>query len=56
LGAGLINYRYGLIGAVAGFSGGFIGSKLAIKSGEKFARYALIVFMLVSGIWLITSA
>jgi len=56
LGSGLINYKYGLIGVVAGLSGGYIGSKFALREGEKFARYALMVFMVVSGIWLIASA
>jgi uncharacterized membrane protein YfcA len=56
LGSGLKNYKYGLIGMAGGLSGGYIGSKFALREGEKFARYALVVFMLVSGIWLITSA
>jgi len=56
LGAGLINYKYGLIGMAGGLTGGYIGSKLALHEGEKFARYALIVFMAVSGIWLVTTA
>ena len=56
LGAGLINYRYGLIGMAGGLTGGFIGSRFALHEGEKFARYALMAFMLVSGIWLITTA
>jgi uncharacterized membrane protein YfcA len=45
-----------LIGVAAGLSGGYIGSKFALREGEKFARYALMVFMVVSGIWLIASA
>jgi uncharacterized protein len=56
LGAGLINYKYGLIGMAGGLLGGFIGSRFALREGENFARYALVVFMVVSGIWLITSA
>jgi uncharacterized membrane protein YfcA len=56
VGSGLINYKYGLIGLAAALSGGYIGSKFALKEGEKFARYALMVFMAVSGIWLIASA
>jgi uncharacterized protein len=56
MGSGLINYKYGLIGVAAGLSGGYIGSKFALREGEKFARYALMVFMVVSGIWLIASA
>ncbi len=56
LGAGLINYKYGLIGMAGGATGGFIGSRFALHEGERFARYALMVFMLVSGIWLVVSA
>jgi uncharacterized protein len=56
LGSGLINYKYGLIGMAGGLLGGYVGSRFALHEGEKFARYALMVFMLVSGIWLIASA
>jgi len=56
LGAGLINYKYGLIGMAGGLTGGFIGSRFALREGEAFVRYALVVFMVVSGIWLIASA
>lgn len=56
LGAGLINYKYGLIGMVGGLLGGFIGSRFALHEGEKFARYALMIFMLVSGVWLVVTA
>lgn len=56
VGASLINYKYGFIGMAAGLSGGYIGSKFALREGEKFARYALMVFMLMSGVWLIASA
>jgi uncharacterized protein len=56
LGASLINYHYGVIIMAAGILGGFIGSRFAIKEGENFARYALIVFMLVSGVWLVATA
>ena len=56
LGAGLINYKYGLIGMAGGGTGGYIGSRFALHEGERFARYALMVFMLVSGVWLIASS
>lgn len=52
----LINYRYGLIAMAAGLSGGYIGSKFALREGERFARYALMIFMLASGIWLVVTA
>lgn len=56
LGSEFINYKYGLICMAAAVSGGYIGSKFMLHEGEKFARYALVAFMLVSGVWLITSA
>lgn len=56
LGSGLIHYKYGLIALAGGASGGYIGSKFALHEGERFARYALMVFMLASGIWLIATA
>ena len=56
LGAGLINYKYGLIGMAGGLLGGYVGSMFALREGEKFARYALMVFMIVSGIYLIATA
>jgi uncharacterized membrane protein YfcA len=56
VGTGLINIEYGIIGMTGGLSGGYIGSKFALKEGEKFARYALIVFMLISGVYLVASS
>jgi uncharacterized membrane protein YfcA len=56
VGTGLINIEYGLLGMAGGLSGGYIGSKFALKEGEKFARYALMLFMLVSGVYLIASS
>lgn len=56
LGSGLINYEYGLIGVTGGLLGGYIGSKFMLREGERFARYALMAFMIVSGVWLIATA
>lgn len=56
LGGGLINYKYGVFAMMGGALGGYIGSRFALREGEKFARYALMAFMLVSGIWLIATA
>ncbi len=56
IGSGLINFKYGLIGMAGGLSGGYFGSKFALHEGEKFARYALMVFMAASGLWLTISA
>lgn len=39
--------------AIASFIGGYIGSHIAVRKGEGFARYALIGIMLVSGTALI---
>jgi len=56
LSSGLINYRYGLYGMAGGIIGGYIGSRIALREGEAFARWALLGFMFVSGIWLIVTA
>lgn len=55
-GTGLIHTEYGFIGLAGGLAGGFVGARFALHEGEKFARYALMVFMLVSGIWLAVTA
>lgn len=51
-----IVYRLALAGMAGSFIGGYIGSEIAIKEGERFAQIALAIFMLVSGIWLVVSA
>lgn len=56
IGASLINYKYGFIGMAGGLLGGYIGSKFALHEGEKFARYALMIFMVASGLWLVLTA
>lgn len=56
LATGLINFTYGLCGIAGGLCGGYLGSHVAIKKGENFARYALLVFMTFSGVWLVLSA
>jgi hypothetical protein len=56
IGSGLIDVKYGLIIACAGLVGGYSGSKFVLREGEKFARYVLMTFMVVSGIWLIATA
>lgn len=54
--SGLINFKYGLSGMLGGLLGGYAGSKTALKKGDEFAKYALIIFMVISGVWLILSA
>lgn len=54
--SGLINFSYGFAGMAGGLIGGYIGSRIAIKQGENFARYALMLFMVVSAVWLIATA
>ena len=54
--SGLINYSYGLVGMAGGLAGGWLGSHIAIAKGESFARYALMIFMGVAGVWLILTA
>jgi len=39
-----------------GLLGGFLGSHIAIKKGDNFAKYTLLVFMIVSGAWLVVTA
>jgi uncharacterized membrane protein YfcA len=56
LASGLINYKYGVFGMAGGLIGGYVGSHIALKKGDQFAHYILLVFMVVSGIWLILTA
>ncbi len=56
LGSGLINYKFGFFGMAGGLLGGYVGSRIAIKNGDEFAKYALLVFMVVSGVWLVVTA
>lgn len=51
-----IVYKLAVSGLFGGFIGGYIGSHFALKKGEKFAKYALAAFMLVSGIVLLATA
>jgi uncharacterized membrane protein YfcA len=54
--SGLINFKFGFAAMAGGLIGGYLGSKTALKKGDNFARYALMIFMVISGIWLILSA
>lgn len=56
LGSGLINFTYGAAGIAGGLTGGYIGSRIAIKRGDEFTRYALMILVVISGVWLMVSA
>jgi uncharacterized membrane protein YfcA len=51
-----IIWQYAVAGIIASFAGGYIGSGIAIKRGQRFAKYALAAFMLLAGIFLIWEA
>jgi uncharacterized membrane protein YfcA len=51
-----IIWQYAIAGIVASFLGGYIGSNIAIKRGEKFAKYALAAFMFIAGVMLLVDA
>jgi uncharacterized membrane protein YfcA len=34
--AGLVDYKFGLVGLVSSFAGGFLGAHIAVKKGDKF--------------------
>jgi uncharacterized membrane protein YfcA len=51
-----IVWQYAIAGVAAGLIGGYIGSKIAIKRGEKFAKYALAIFLLISGVLLLVDS
>ena len=51
-----IIFQLAVVGIIGSFIGGYIGSHIAIRKGEMFAKYALAAFMLVSGIILLLTA
>lgn len=51
-----IIWQYAIVGIIASFMGGYIGSKIAIKRGEKFAKLVLTLFMLIAGVLLLVDA
>lgn len=50
---GYIIWSYALAALVGCYLGGFIGTKIALKRGEKFVKYGLAVVMVVSGLVLL---
>jgi uncharacterized membrane protein YfcA len=51
-----IVWQYAFAGIIAALCGGYIGSRIAIKRGEKFAKYILAIIMLIAGIMLIVDS
>jgi uncharacterized membrane protein YfcA len=51
-----IVFSLAVAGLVGSLAGGYLGSNIALKRGERFAKYGLAVFMVVSGIVLIATA
>jgi uncharacterized membrane protein YfcA len=50
---GYIVWSYALAGLVGCYLGGFIGTKIALKRGEKFVKYGLAGIMVISGLVLL---
>lgn len=53
LGSGLIVWKIALIGVVTCLTGGYIGSRLAIKRGDEFVKRILIVLVIIAAVELI---
>lgn len=53
---GLILFDYGVVGLLGALIGGYLGSRMAIKKGNAFAKSLLMGFMTLSGIALILTA
>ncbi|HLG90968.1 MAG TPA: sulfite exporter TauE/SafE family protein [Candidatus Saccharimonadales bacterium] len=51
-----IIYQLAVVGILGSFIGGYTGSRVALRRGEMFAKYALAAFMFVSGIILLVTA
>jgi uncharacterized membrane protein YfcA len=51
-----IVWQYAIAGLIASFIGGYIGSNIALKRGEKFAKFALAIFMFIAGALLLVDS
>jgi uncharacterized membrane protein YfcA len=51
-----IVWQFAVAGILAAFVGGFIGSHIALRKGERFAKYLLAIFMLIAGVLLLVDA
>jgi uncharacterized membrane protein YfcA len=56
LATNFIVWQYDIVGILAATIGGYIGSNVALKRGEHFAKYVLAIFMLIAGIMLIVDS
>lgn len=52
---GFVSLPHGLALLIGSFTGTHIGSKIAVKKGEDFVTYAMVILAIVSGIWLLAS-
>lgn len=52
---GFVSLPHGLVLLAAGFAGTHIGSKIAVNKGESFVTYAMAIFAVLSGLWLLLS-
>ena len=48
-----INWKVGILCAIGGTVGGFIGSKILVKINSKFLEIIFIIFLIYSGIRMI---
>lgn len=53
LSSGLIVWKVAIMAIIIASIGGYLGGKLAVKKGSTFIMNTMLVFMLVSAIWLI---
>lgn len=54
--AGYVSIVHGILLFFTGFVGTHIGTKIALKKGEVFVTYAMVILSVVSGAWLLSDA
>lgn len=52
---GFVSVPHGIALLCGSFAGTHLGSKIAIKKGEEFVTYAMVILAMVSGIWLLAT-
>lgn len=55
-GSGLIVWQLAAVGVAATLSGSYIGGRMAIRRGQLFVMHAMVLLMLISGLFLIFGA